>query len=159
LQVFWNYKKNVHTFLPTFFLAIVLSVFPRFTISDNFFGSFKLFSSTKVFKETCCIVVFAFVLFLFIFFFCCLFFSQQKGKLQNCFLLYGHLRNFLFWILLKVFSFLCSVISIVCLFVLFLLAIVLSILRFTDSDYPFWYLQTLLGHVSLCDYSWNPRYK
>ena len=62
------------------------------------------------------------------------FFSQQKGKLQNCFLL----RRFLFWILLKVFSFLCSVISIICLFVLFLLAIVLSIfLRFADSDYPF----------------------
>jgi len=33
---------------------------------------------------------------------------------------------------------------VVCPFVLFLLAIVLSVLRLTDSDYPFWYLQTLL---------------
>jgi hypothetical protein len=29
-------------------------------------------------------------------------------------------------------------------FVLFLLAIVLSVLQFTDSDYPLWYLQTFL---------------
>ena len=34
---------------------------------------------------------------------------------------------------------------VVCPFVLFLLAIVLSVLlRYTDSDYPFWYLQILL---------------
>jgi hypothetical protein len=90
------------------------------------------------------LLCFAFAFFFFFFFFWFkkkinnFFFSQQKGKLQNCFLLYGHLRRFLFWILLKVFSFLCSVISIICLFVLFLLAIVLSIfLRFADSDYPF----------------------
>jgi hypothetical protein len=33
---------------------------------------------------------------------------------------------------------------VVSLFVHFLLAIVLSVLRFTNSDYPFWYVQTLL---------------
>ena len=38
----------------------------------------------------------------------------------------------------SIFSFMCSVLQIVvCHFVLFLLAIVLSVLRFTDSDYPF----------------------
>jgi hypothetical protein len=36
---------------------------------------------------------------------------------------------------------------VVCPFVLFLLAIVLSVLRYTDSDCPFWYLQTLLKQV------------
>ena len=36
------------------------------------------------------------------------------------------------------------------LFVLFLLAIVLSFfLRYTDSHYPFWYLQTLLNFVKI----------
>ena len=42
-------------------------------------------------------------------------------------------------------SFMCNVLQIVvCPFIFFLLAIVLSVLpRFTDSDYPFWHLQTL----------------
>ena len=35
------------------------------------------------------------------------------------------------------------------LFVLFLLVIVLSVLRFTDSDYPPWYLQTLLAALQI----------
>jgi len=34
---------------------------------------------------------------------------------------------------------------VVCVFGVFLLAIVLSVLLLTDSDYPFWYLQTHLS--------------
>ena len=33
-------------------------------------------------------------------------------------------------------------------FVLFLLTIILSVLRFTDSDCYFWYLQILLGEAN-----------
>ena len=48
---------------------------------------------------------------------------------------------------LLIFSFMCNALLIVvCPSVLFLLAIVLSVLlQFMDSDYPLWYLQTLLG--------------
>jgi len=45
----------------------------------------------------------------------------------------------------SIYSFRCSVLCIiVCTFDLFLLVIVLVVLRFTASDYPFWYLQIFL---------------
>ena len=50
-----------------------------------------------------------------------------------------------------IFSFLCNVLwIIVCPFVLFLLAILMSVLQFTASNCPFWYLQTFLKQIRSC---------
>jgi hypothetical protein len=39
---------------------------------------------------------------------------------------------------------------VVCPFILFLLVIELSVLRYTNSDLPLWYLQTLLTPIVSC---------
>jgi len=55
------------------------------------------------------------------------------------------------FVLLDLLFYMYVLLIVVCPFVLFLLAILLSVLRYTVSDCPFWYLQTLFGVLASKD--------
>ena len=137
-----------------FLLAIVLSVLLRYTDSDYPFGIFKLFLSFCTFSFGHCVVC--------------------SSSIYGFWLPLWYLQTllvilyFFFWPLCFLFFFDIRILitplvssNSSCPFVLFLLAIVLSVLlRYTDSDYPFGIFKLFLsfctfsfGHCVVCSSS------